>query len=225
MHLTDCFRELIAYAVYFQKTAEKKQPTFDQVKADINRLFSKSEEKVKNTSLSSQDFDQARFAVCAWIDEVILNSAWQDKGKWQKEQLQRLFYQTADAGEEFFEKLNALGLHQREVREVYYLCLSLGFSGRYCQEGDQYLLDQLKTSNLKLLTGSSIGLPSLGKRELFPEAFSFESDDVSSKDKKFSFTPFTMLCLGSPVFLFFLLFIIYHFVLSGFAKNLLTLVP
>jgi len=185
MRLTDCFIELVAYAAYFLKTVAKRQPPFDQVKADIQRLISKSQESLNNGAFSQEDYDLARFAIFAWIDEAILNSSWKEKHLWQGEQLQRFYYQTADAGEIFFERLNTLGPHQRDVREVYYLCLSIGFMGRYCHEGDEYLLEQLKTSNLKLLTGSSVGLPSLEKGELFPEAYPVESSEmISPKEKK-----------------------------------------
>ena len=61
----------------------------------------------------------------------------------------------------FFKKLNSIGPHQRDVREVYYICLAMGFAGQYCNEGDDYLLEQLKTSNLKVLSGGSMGVPTL----------------------------------------------------------------
>ena len=171
MHLTDCFVELVAYVVYFRKTASMKQPQYEQVKADVMRLLSQSEQCVEKGTFAREDYDQARFAVCAWVDEIILSSTWDQKGKWQREQLQRIYFNTTEAGEEVFERLNNLGLHQREVREVYYLCLALGFKGRYCKQGDDFLLEQLKTSNLKFLMGSSVGLPSLERSDLFPESY------------------------------------------------------
>ena len=141
MHLTDCFMDLVAYVTYFLKTATAKQPPFDQVRADVNRLLNQSESSLKQGLFSQEDYDRARFAICAWVDEALLSSSWNFKGQWQREQLQRLYYQTTEAGEEFFEKLNGLGLHQRDVREVYYLCLALGFMGRYCHKGDEVFLD------------------------------------------------------------------------------------
>ncbi len=222
MRLTDCFIELVAYAAYFLKTVAKRQPAFDQIKADIQRLISKSQENVNNGAFSHEDYDLARFAIFAWIDEAILNSSWEEKHRWQGEQLQRFYYQTADAGEIFFERLNTLGPHQRDVREVYYLCLAIGFTGRYCHEGDEYLLEQLKTSNLKLLTGSSVGLPSLEKGELFPEAYSVESSEVTSPKEKKILSTFTLLCLGAPVLLYSVLFLIYRFILNNIGESLLS---
>lgn len=218
MRLTDCFIELIAYTTYFLKAVARKQPSFDQVQADFQRLIAKSQESFNDSTFSQEDYDLARFAIFAWIDEAILNSSWKEKHQWQGEQLQRIYYQTADAGEIFFDRLNTLGLHQRDVREIYYLCLSIGFTGRYCHEGDEYLLEQLKISNLKLLTGSSVGLPSLEKKELFPEAYSIESEEIISPEGKNRFSTFTILCLGAPVLLYSVLFLIYRFVLNNIGK-------
>lgn len=225
MRLSDCFMGVVAYVVYFLKTVGKKQPAYEQVKADILRLLSESEACFKQGHFSQDDYDLARFAVCAWVDEAILNSGWHEKDQWQREQLQRLYYHIADAGEAFFSRLNALGPHQRDVREVYYLCLALGFMGRYCTDGDKYLLDQVKTSNLKLLIGSSVGLPSLERTDIFPEAYPSEPSEVAAPKEKFSFTPFMLIALGGPVVLFIVLYISYAFILNGIGENFLSTVP
>jgi len=225
MHLTDCFMDLVAYVAYFLKTGAVKQPPYEQVKADILRLLTQSEGCVKKGVFAQEDYDPARFAICAWVDEAILNSPWNPKNQWQREQLQRLYYQTTEAGEEFFERLNALGFHQREVREVYYLCLALGFMGRYCHKGDEFLLEQLKTSNLKLLMGSSVGVPSLERAELFPEAHPTASADIGPRKRPFRFSVPTLACLAGPLILFGLLFLIYRFALNGIGENFLRTVP
>ena len=91
MRLTDCFIKLIAYVAYFLKTAATKHPPFDQVKADIQRLISESEEWLKKGAFSREDYDVARFAIFAWIDEAILSSSWKEKDRWQGEQLPRIY--------------------------------------------------------------------------------------------------------------------------------------
>lgn len=216
---------VLAYVAYFLKNVAQKQPPYERVKADILRLMSESEEYLKKGLFSQDDYNLARFAICAWVDEAVLNSGWNEKDQWQREQLQRLYYNIADAGEAFFSRLNDLGPHQRDVREVYYLCLALGFMGRYCSEGDKFLLDQVKTSNLKLLIGSSVGLPSLERTDIFPEAYPPEPGEVASPTEKFSFTPFMLICLGGPVVLFIALYIIYAFILNGIGENFLSMVP
>jgi type VI secretion system protein ImpK len=225
MHLTDCFMELMAYVVYFQRTSQKRQPPFEQVKADVTRLLSQSEALSRKGETSREEFDTARFAVCAWVDEAILSSPWSQKNLWQREQLQRIMYNTTEAGEEFFDRMNALGFHQREAREVYYLCLALGFMGRHCHAGDDFLLAQLKSSNLQVLLGSSAGIPSLERSELFPEGYPSGASAPVAAAAKSGITRFTILCISAPAVLFGVLFLIYRFSLSGLGDNLLRTLP
>ncbi len=222
MRLTDCYINLLGYVTFFIRTADRKQPPFDQVKADIQRLISESETCVEKGEISQEDYDLARFAVFAWIDEMVLSSSWKEKNRWQMEKLQYVYFDTADAGERFFEKLNRLGPHQKEVREVYYLCLSLGFMGRYVKEGDELLLEPLKTSNLKLITGSSVGVPSLDRGELFPEAYRQGGEAVDNPEMKRSKVPFfTYACIAFPILLYIALFTIYKLILNGIGNDLL----
>jgi type VI secretion system protein ImpK len=223
MRLTDCFMDVVAYVSYCLKS--ENIPSFDQVRADILRLVGESEQRFEKGSFTRDDYDLARFAVCAWVDESLIGSSWSDKGQWLKEPLQRIYYQTSDAGELFFQRLNTLGPHQQHVREVYYLCLALGFSGQYCNEGDEFLIDQLKISNLKLLTGSSVGLPSLSREDLFPDAYPGPIDvelPQTKAEKKFSLL--TLASVGVPFILFLVLFVIYRFVLSSIGDNIISTV-
>ena len=141
-----------------------------------------------------------------------------------REKIKRFLRNPMLAGEEFFERLNAVGFQQRAVREVYYLCLALGFMGRHCHQGDEFLLGQLKTSNLKLLLGTSVGIPSLEREQLFPDAYPTETFDVGPRERKFRFSALTVACLAGPVVLFGLVFLIYRFALSGIGENFLRTV-
>lgn len=225
MRLTDCFIDIIAYVAYFNQRCGSQQLAYEQVQADILRLLLASQDLMTTENIDVEDFDQARFAVIAWVDDTIMNSRWSEKGRWQQEQLQRRFYQMADAGEVFFERLNKLGPHQRDVREVYYLCLAMGFKGQYCHEGDDFLLDQLKSSNLKMLIGTSIGTPSLKKAALFPEAYPVDADEGALYRAGRRIPFLTLFGFGFPVVLFLGLFLIYNFILNHLTSNLLSSVP
>jgi type VI secretion system protein ImpK len=225
MRLIDCFIEMLAYVVYFLKTAKARQPVSAQVRADIDRLVSQCDARALEKGIPKEDYDHARFAIFAWVDEAIMNSAWNEKEQWQRNQLQRIHFQTTDAGEIFYERLNSLGPHKRDVREVYYLCLAMGFTGRYIHEGDDFMLEQLRASNLKLLMGSSLGLPSLEKGELFPEAYPKASDQVIPKKSKPGLSLIMLLSIGFPVVFYGVLFLIYRFILSSIGQNLVSTVP
>ncbi|WP_319525622.1 DotU family type IV/VI secretion system protein [uncultured Desulfosarcina sp.] len=226
MRLSDCFVELIAYTAMVIRPDGGGNIGFEQVEADIRRLIAESEAACQKGGFSSADYDLARFAVFAWIDETILSSPWEGKTRWLGAQLQRRFYNTADAGKQFFERLNTIGPHQLDVREVYYICLAMGFTGQYCNEGDDYLLEQLRLSNLKLLTGSSMGLPDLKQATLFPDAYAPDSSQLPMAGPKMKrFSAFTLVCIGAPVLLFGVMFVVYRFILGNIGQSLLQMGP
>lgn len=223
MHLSACFMDIFAYVSCFAKSVEVRQPDYHDVREQIRSLLAASEKLAAENGIDGNDYDQARFALCAWVDEKLLSANWQQKSYWMKDQLQRSHYNTTDAGEEFFTRLESLGLHQREVREIFYLCLALGFTGRHCRPGDEYHLQQIRIANLKLLLGSSVGLPPLDRTDLFPEAWPTVGER-SRPRKRRAFDAMSVICLVAPVLLFGLLYLIYRFTLNGVADNFLKTV-
>ncbi|RMF92273.1 MAG: hypothetical protein D6736_03710, partial [Nitrospinota bacterium] len=132
--LPELFADLFAYVLLFEQTVEQgeEQPSYEQVRGEISALLKQQESAAKRQGLLEQEYQDARFAFVAWADETILkHTNWQHHNQWKAFPLQLEYYQTRNAGEEFFERLERLRGEQREIREIYYLCLGLGFSGRY----------------------------------------------------------------------------------------------
>jgi type VI secretion system protein ImpK len=86
------------------------------------------------------DVELAAFALVAFADETIAESAWIDRAQWPS--LQYDYFTTRRAGEQFFEQLQQIqgnkydytiwkDAARSEVLEVYYLCLLLGFRGAW----------------------------------------------------------------------------------------------
>jgi type VI secretion system protein ImpK len=224
MRLADCFTDMISYTLLLLKKKQGESIPFDQAVTHMDRLINDSESLFEKVGASREDYDLARFAVFAWIDENIMRSTWEGRRHWQGHQLQRRFFQTADAGELFFQKLNMIGPHQNPVREVYYICLALGFTGQYHRQGDEMLLDQLRISNLKLLTGSSMDLPEVDRITLFPKAYVKDHDiEDSTGSKRFSWM--TVAAFLAPAGFYGLLFLIYTFVLNNVGQTLITRMP
>ncbi len=221
MRLSDSLMEIIAYTAFVTRADGAAQPAYEQVQSKMQQLITQSEGMLAEHHLSQEDYQLARFAAFAWVDEAILSSNWEGRHQWQREPLQHKYFQTADAGELFYERLNTIGPHQRDVREVYYLCLSLGFTGQYINEGDDFMLEQLRVSNLKLLTGSSTGVPSLETQELFPEAYPMDSEDAPHLPQKRSWSKFTLMCAVAPLVLYGLLYLVYLFILGSIGDNLI----
>jgi type VI secretion system protein ImpK len=214
MRLIDCFMRLIVYVIYTVRQIRENQPDFETVKNNIDHLLEQTLKIKENKHFSDQDYNYAHLSVCIWIDEALLNSAWEHKRRWQKELLQRRYHSITDGGQEFFERLDKIGHEDRDVREVAYYCLTLGLAGRYVEKGDRVVLDHLKTSNLKRLYGSSAGEPTIENRQLFPEAYQKHAAIAPPREHTWSWRTVSMTVGLLPIGLFVGLMIVYHYLLK-----------
>ncbi|MEM7047296.1 MAG: type IVB secretion system protein IcmH/DotU [Pseudomonadota bacterium] len=87
-----------------------------------------------DTGLSLNALRAARYALCATIDDVVLNTPWGSHGQWAAQSMVSLFHNEVSGGERFFIILARLEKQPAayvDVIELMYLCLSLGFAGKY----------------------------------------------------------------------------------------------
>jgi type VI secretion system protein ImpK len=166
--LREIFTDLIAYVIFFRASCEEQPRAFNEVREKVLALLNAQDERVKASGVAVETFREARFAVLSWVDEVILNSNWPQRNQWHH--LMLTYYGTLNAGEEFFRHLEQLPSHLNDVREIYYLCLSLGFQGRYAVGDDPRELKDLKVNLYKQLCAASGDIRQHFNR-LFPEAY------------------------------------------------------
>jgi len=85
---------------------------------------------------TADDTRHATFGAVAFLDESVLNSQNPIFVEWLRKPLQAELFGTHTAGEEFFVSLQQLlgrgdSADLADLIEIHYLCLLLGFSGRY----------------------------------------------------------------------------------------------
>jgi len=209
MALLDCFTELIAYTAYVADAGETDAPDYDSVFEAVHTLIARSEACRDDREIDPGDWKEAFFPVCAWVDERILCSAWPEKGTWETAQLQREYFNTTAAGEEFFSRLNALAAEARPVREVYAFCLALGFRGQYFEPSDDGKMEDIRYTNLKRVTDNTdLTFP----QELFPEGYEPDTGRKRSRKRKVwrGVTPFSLGVAFLPVLLFAGLYVLFE---------------
>ena len=146
--LREIFTPLIARVLLFVQTPASARGTSPTVRKEINVLLEEQKALVRRHEIAQPEYDTARFAMIAWLDEVMLKATYAENQEfyqqWQHAPLQAELYNTANAGVEFFERLEQLRPSQKEVNEIYHLCLCLGFRGRYYDEEQDYKLLEMR---------------------------------------------------------------------------------
>jgi type VI secretion system protein ImpK len=98
----------------------------------------------------------ARYALCTLLDEVAASTPW-GSGLWAKQSLLVLFHNETWGGEKFFVLLSKLAQNpaqNRDLLELLYICLALGFEGRYrVIDNGRQQLDVLRERLAQILQG------------------------------------------------------------------------
>jgi len=88
----------------------------------------------------------AKYALAAYIDEIIACSQWPGRAEWLKEPLQVMLFHEHLAGENFFKRLDQLQEYPQKninLLELYYVCMQLGFKGKYRISSPEQLLGRM----------------------------------------------------------------------------------
>ncbi|MDI6792310.1 MAG: DotU family type IV/VI secretion system protein [bacterium] len=119
--LSDICTDLFLLILYLRESQEFEP--FDTLHHRINTLFHSMEERAIESKIADRDIQDARYALAAFLDEII---GWESR-------LELELFQSNIAGEEFFNKLEQIRKvkSRGEVLQVYSLCLLLGFEGKY----------------------------------------------------------------------------------------------
>ena len=114
----------------------------DDLRKNIASLFQKLERQARTEGNSEEDLKAVRYALCALIDETILNSRWSFRDQWKDRPLALDYFDDLVAGEHFFDLLGRVrkkGRTKVELLEVFCLCLIVGFQGKYKGTGREEL--------------------------------------------------------------------------------------
>lgn len=76
----------------------------------------------------------ARYVLCTVADETVVTSEWGPSANWSSSSLLSTLHHETFGGEKFFALIEVMGrdpIHHLPMLELMYICLSLGFEGKY----------------------------------------------------------------------------------------------
>ena len=105
MRLIDCFIESLAYTI---EIVNKPDADVDDVRSHLIDKIDSLYGLAVQGGYSENQYRLALFATVAFVDEKLVSSVWNGQKQWARQLLQRHYFDTSNAGVEFFEKLDRL---------------------------------------------------------------------------------------------------------------------
>ncbi len=132
------------------------QPS-NELRPKCAKLLDDFEKRAERYRFNHKIVRVSKFALASFIDEVVLTNNFPLKDEWEKYALQLEYFGEQLAGNKFFDKLEAM-LKQIKVTgdavEIYYVCMLLGFKGRYAvYEQDKLVAVMQKTADALVKIG------------------------------------------------------------------------
>ncbi len=129
----------------------------NELRPQVAAMLEDFEKRAERYRFNHKIVQVSKFALAAFVDETVLTNNFPLRDEWEKNALQLEYFGEQLAGNKFFDKLDAM-LKQIEATkdavEIYYVCMLLGFKGRYAiYEQDKFLAIMQTTANALVKVG------------------------------------------------------------------------
>lgn len=108
------------------------QGELEQLRERVIQGIEAFEDNALSAGSSGEAVRIGRYALCATIDDLVLNTPWGQNSTWTKTTMVLTFFKETSGGKRFFEILHRFERNPGqniEVLELMYICLSIGFEG------------------------------------------------------------------------------------------------
>ncbi len=200
-----------------QRFAEQPSGTAKDLSDRLNHMIVEARSEAINAGISIDEFNEGLFPVLAWVDERIsIMHQWDGSNSWQDFLLQRLYFRTVLAGVEFFERLADLDAKDEQIREVFLICLCLGFMGRYNTQPEASDLAEIRIKEYRLYQMNAVRNRDPLDVPLFPFAYQREDEPVPvfvAPWKKW-LTLRNVLIVGTPIIILIVMMVVLNHTLG-----------
>ncbi len=128
----------------------------DKLRRKLVTQIKEFENSAKLKGVAAMNVLVARYILCAALDEAVLSLPVGEQSSWASQSLLSTFHEDAGGGEKFFvilERMNQDPSMNIDILELLYLCLSLGFQGKYrVMDGGQEQLRMVRESLYQRIT-------------------------------------------------------------------------
>jgi type VI secretion system protein ImpK len=130
--LIDAAAPLLQLVARLRNTASAPDP--NELRERAVRQVRAFEAEARAAGIPADILGRAHYALCASVDDAVLNTPWGSMRSWDARSLVSTFHKEVRGGERFFDILSQAKQDPGKslpLLELLYLCLSLGFMGRY----------------------------------------------------------------------------------------------
>jgi len=168
--LMDLCTPVFAYSSVLPRDAGGMHPAYAQFRQEVMTALTRIETDAAEHGVDAEDVQDAVYALSLFLDEDVATSEWSGKSQWANEPLYAVKLADPEGGINFFRRLDEMGNRRAAAKEVFLVCLAMGFRGKYAELEPSQQAAKLGEIRQRVLR-SIHPTPLDNVDELFPEAY------------------------------------------------------
>lgn len=166
--LTEACGNVLLWLTAFRRNSATSKLAPKELQEALERELDAARERCEADLRLRPLFERVHYPLVAMIDQAVLTSAWPHKAVWQVNLLETRRFRTAEAGKRFYSVVEEVLAdprdEAREVAELLFTCMGLGFQGRLIGERKEF-------ERQRRLLFDKARLPPLASEPIAPECY------------------------------------------------------
>lgn len=124
----------ILLAVFEKTRGSSQHPDVGGLHKRLINEIRSFEAQLRDQGYKQETILSARYFICTVLDEAVLNTPWGSESAWAQRTLLSVYHNETSGGEKSFliiDKMREAPMDNLDIIEFFYICLSLGFEGKY----------------------------------------------------------------------------------------------
>jgi len=124
----------VLIAVFCKTRSALNHPDVTGLHQQLVREIRSFDDRMREAGIQPETQLAARYLICTILDEAVLNTPWGAESAWTQKTLLSTFHNETAGGEKFFlilDRMRSSPAENIEVLELIYICISLGYEGKY----------------------------------------------------------------------------------------------
>lgn len=132
--LIDAAHPLFGLVMRIRQLKTAPDTSIEAIYKTVKQQIASIDEEIARLNYDHATLLAYRYCLCSFIDEAVMGTPWGAQSIWAERSLLSVYHNETWGGEKFFTILSRMMLDPekyRDILEFMYLCLCLGFKGRY----------------------------------------------------------------------------------------------
>lgn len=166
--LADVCANLFLFLTTFRRNAATSKLSPKELHDALDREFAAALEASAADARLRPQFERMTYPLVATADQVVLTSQWPHRQQWSVNLLETRRFRSAEGGKRFYKVVEEVLADPsdaaREMAEILFTCMGIGFQGQFARERTEY-------ERHRQLLFDKARLPPLGSQPLAPDCY------------------------------------------------------